>query len=121
MVIVNSPIADPPGGKWAKLKEYLEDRMDPASFRTVWKAFSYAPSTLQNACKQSSIRSAYHNTGIVDQGQLREIQRGSDINSSNPKTILGVNPHFHKFPKEDGDYLLSKIEQFAEITSMYGY
>ena len=76
---------------------------------------------MQNACKQSSIRSAYHNTGIVDQGQLREIQQGSELNPSNPKTILGVNPYFNKFSKEDGDYLLSKIEQFAEIASMYGY
>jgi hypothetical protein len=114
-------IADPPGEKWATLKKYLMDRMEPASFKTVWKALSYAPSTLQNACKQSSIRSAYHNTGIVDQNQLREMQSGAEVNPSNPRTILGVNPHFNNFSKEDGDYLLSKIDQFAEITSMYGY
>ena len=60
-------IADPHGGKWAKLKEYLKRFLDPASFRTVWKALCYAPAFLQNGCKASSIRSAYHNTGIIDQ------------------------------------------------------
>ena len=52
----------------------------------------YAPSTLQNACKASSIRSAYHNTGIIDQDKLLEMQSGVDTNPSNPRTILGVNP-----------------------------
>ena len=59
------PIADPHGGKWSILKEYLKRFLDPASFRTVWKAMCYAPATLQNACKASSIRSAYHNCGLT--------------------------------------------------------
>jgi hypothetical protein len=114
-------IADPSGGKWVLLKAYLKRYLEPASFRTVWKAICYAPSTLQNACKSSSIRSAYHNTGIIDQQKLIEIQNGSDTDPSNPRTILGVNPFFNTFSKEDGDFLLSKIDEFAEITSRFGY
>ena len=114
-------IADPHGGKWAVLKEYLKRYLDPASFRTVWKAMCYAPATLQNACKASSIRSAYHNTGIIDQNKLIEIQNGVDTNPSNPRTILGVNPFFNKFTREDGEYMLAKIDEFAEITARYGY
>ena len=114
-------IADPQGGKWAILKEYLKRYLDPASFRTVWKAMCYAPATLQNACKASSIRSAYHNTGIIDQNKLIDIQNGVKTNPSNPRTILGVNPFFNKFTREDGDYMLAKIDEFAEITARYGY
>ena len=114
-------IADPPGEKWVLLKAYLREFLDPGSFRTVWKAMCYAPSTLQNACKASSIRSAYHNTGIIDQDKLLEMQNGVDTNPSNPRTILGVNPFFNHFTVEDGNYMLSKIEEFAEITSRRGY
>lgn len=115
------PIADPHGGKWSILKEYLKRFLDPASFRTVWKAMCYAPATLQNACKASSIRSAYHNTGIIDQNKLIEMQNGVNTNPSNPRTILGVNPFFNKFTREDGDYMLAKIDEFAEITARHGY
>ena len=114
-------IADPSGGKWALVKVYLKTHLEPASFRTVWKAMCYAPSTLQNACKSSSIRSAYHNTGIVDQQKLIDMQNGSDTDPSNPRTILGVNPFFNTFSKEDGEFVLGKIDEFAEITSRFGY
>ena len=114
-------ISDPSGGKWVLLKAYLKKCLEPASFRTVWKAICYAPSTLQNACKASSIRSAYHNTGIIDQQKLIEIQNGSDTDPSNPRTILGVNPFFNTFSKEDGEFILSKIDEFTEITSRFGY
>ena len=114
-------IADPPGEKWKLLKALLMKYMEPVSFRTVWKAMCYAPSTLENACKASSIRSAYHNTGIIDQNKLIEIQNGIETDPSNPRTILGVNPFFNSFSKEDGEYMLSKVEDFAEITSRCGY
>ena len=102
-------IADPSGGKWGLLKAYLKKYLEPASFRTVWKAMCNAPSTLQNACKSSSIRSAYHNTGIIDQQKLIDMQNGSERDPSNPRTILGVNPFFNTFSKEDGEFMLSKI------------
>ena len=114
-------IADPPGEKWVLLKAYLREFLDPSSFRTVWKAMCYAPSTLQNACKASSKRSAYHNTGIIDQDKLLEMQNGVDTNPSNPRTILGVNSFFNHFTVDDGNYMLSKIDEFAEITSRRGY
>lgn len=114
-------IADPSGGKWVLLKAYLKKYLEPASFRTVWKAMCYAPSTLQNACKSSSIRSAYHNTGIIDQQKLIDMQNGSETDPSNPRTILGVNPFFNTFSREDGEFMLSKINEFAEITSRFGY
>ena len=114
-------IADPSGGKWVLLKAYLKKYLEPASFRTVWKAMCYAPSTLQNACKASSIRSAYHNTGIIDQQKLIDMQNGSETDPSNPRTILGVNPFFNTFSQEDGEFMLSKINEFAEITSRFGY
>ena len=63
-------IADPSGGKCVLLKAYLKKFLEPVSFRTMWKAMCYAPSTLQKACKSSSIRSAHHNTGIIDQQKL---------------------------------------------------
>ena len=72
-------IADPSGGNWSLLKLYLKTHLEPASFRTVWIAMCYAPSTLQNACKSSSIRSAYHNTGIIDQQKLIDMQNGSKM------------------------------------------
>lgn len=115
------PIADPLGGKWAEVKAYMRRYCEPASFRTVWKALCYGPSTLQNACKGSSIRSAYHNTGIIDQKKMIDIQNGTDTDPSNPKTILGVNPFFNTFTKEDGDFMLSKIGEFAEITARFGF
>ena len=114
-------IADPPGEKWVLLKAYLREYLDPGSFRTVWKAMCYAPSTLQNACKSSSIRSAYHNTGIIDQDKLLEMQSGVKTNPSNPRTILGVNPFFNHFTADDGNYMLGKIDEFAEIISRHGY
>jgi hypothetical protein len=114
-------IADPLGALWAEVKEYLKKFLEPASFKTVWNAICYALSTLQNACKGSSIRSAYHNTGIIDQGKLIEVQNGTETDPSNPRTILGVNPYFNTFTKEDGDFMLSKIDEFAEITERFGY
>jgi hypothetical protein len=111
-------VADPPGEKWASLKAFLLAYMDPASFRTVWKAMCYAPSTLENACKASSIRSAYHNTGIIDQDKLIHMQNGVDTNPSNPRTILGVNPFFNSFTKEDGEYMLSKVEDYRAHNSI---
>ena len=50
-----------------------------------------------------------------------EIQNGVDTNPSNPRTILGVNPFFNKFTREDGEHVLDKIDEFAEITARYGY
>ena len=81
-------VADPLGAKWVVLKQYMMDKLEPASFRTVWKAMCYGPATLQNACKASNIRSAFHNTGIIDQNQLIAIQNGSDVNPSHPRTRL---------------------------------
>ena len=49
------------------------------------------------------------------------MQNGNNVDPSNPRTILGVNPHFNNFSREDGEFMLSKIDQFAEITSRCGF
>ena len=49
------------------------------------------------------------------------MQSGVDTNPSNPRTILGVNPYFNHFTADDGNYMLGKIDKFAEIISRHGY
>ena len=49
------------------------------------------------------------------------MQNGVDTNPSNSRTILGVNLFFNFFTVEDENFMQSKIDEFAEITSRRGY
>jgi hypothetical protein len=63
-----SEIVDPDENNWLHLRQLMEARMEPASFRTVWKCIKSAPIILDKAFTRSNIKSAFASTGAIMPG-----------------------------------------------------
>lgn len=64
-----SEIVEPDENNWLYLRQLMQTRMEPASFRTVWKCMKSAPIILDKAFTRSNIKSAFASTGAIMPGK----------------------------------------------------
>ena len=56
-----SDIAEPRTGNWIELRKILEETLDSASFRTIWRGLINSPTYLSRSFHAGSIQSAFDN------------------------------------------------------------
>ena len=97
---------DPTSPQWIQLKSTLRRKMEPASFRTVWKAMTQAELFLKTAFTPKNIRSAFLHAGVYP---------------LNVDLILDACPHYNKMQTEDAQFVIGCLPQFDQVFEQYGY
>jgi hypothetical protein len=104
----NTTSPDPRVPTWKNLKTILQNKLEKASFDTVWNVMKHASAILSKAFNKISIQSAFRESGI---------------HPFNAELILSANPHFQSLAREDPvaiDKLYESLPEFTEVMQKNG-
>jgi hypothetical protein len=93
-------VKDRPGPRWKALKILLQQSIDPASFKSVWKCMQSAQHFLIKAFSPTSIQSAFSKTGVVPY---------------RPEVILSKFPHFRALDTSQARRVIQSIDHLADL------
>jgi hypothetical protein len=93
-------VKDRPGPTWKDLKVLMQQSIDSASFKSVWKCMGSSQDFLIKAFTPSSIKSAFRKTGVVPFA---------------PHIMLSKCPHFRELKTAEAKRVLMSIDTFADL------
>ncbi|KAJ1404622.1 hypothetical protein B484DRAFT_457266, partial [Ochromonadaceae sp. CCMP2298] len=93
-------VTDRPDPTWKDLKVLMQQFIDSASFKSVWKCMGSSQDFLIKAFTPSSIKSAFRKTGVVPFA---------------PHIMLSKCPHFRELKTAEAKRVLMSIDTFADL------
>ena len=106
---------EPDKRNWQELKEYLNQRLDGDSFRTLWQCCRAAPHILPDTFKVSSLQKAFNTAGTLVVRDSDKALVPDDV------TILSHCPAFNKLNDQKAAFVLSSVPIFAQLMERDGY
>ena len=94
-----------------QLKTILHDKLDSASYHTVWKCVANARFFLSRAFNDSAIKSGFEKAGLFR----------PPSSTFSPEVILSQCPHWRNLSTEDGQWLIDQLPRFYEIFREHYY
>lgn len=104
-------VAEPVTGSWVELKTVLQDRLDSASFQTMWKSIIHAPIYLSRSFHAGSIQSAYDKAGVYLAATRKYF----------PQRILSHFPYWSRLSDHQAEYVLGQLPYLADMFRQYHY